>query len=129
MPGPTTHLEYFFAIVQKDMIDTLRHMDLALQEIVQHILDDTLIQQRLVHWRLLLEQFGNEPQKMEDSLYRFAEFIKASGDFYKSKKESPDRHISPGQKLLEESISQINSVRVDHRCGSAIQPGLLLQFL
>ena len=42
MPGPTT-LEYLFAIIQKDMIDSLRHMDLALQKIGQHVLNDTLI--------------------------------------------------------------------------------------
>ena len=70
--GPTACLEYIFAIIQKDTVNTLRHMELALQEIRDHILDDTLIQQRLIHWRLLLERFGAELQQLEDSLRRFA---------------------------------------------------------
>ena len=111
MTGPTFPLEYLFAIIQNDTVNTLRHMELALQEIGQHILDDTLIQQRLVHWRLLLERFGNELQLLEDSLRRFANFINASEHSHNSNEDSPDLHDSQVEKLLEESVSQINSLR------------------
>ena len=108
---PTTHLEYPFAIIQKDTVNTLRHMELALQEIGQHILDDTLIQQRLIHWRLLLERFETELQQLEDSLRRFAGFIEASGLPHQNHKENQDRSTSPVGKLLRDCIFQINSLR------------------
>ncbi len=108
---PTAHLEYLFAIVQNDTVDTLRHMELALQEIGQHILDDTLIQQRLVHWRLLLERFGTELQQLEDSLRRLAEFIATSGLPHQNHEENQDRPTSPVRKLLRDCVSQINSLR------------------
>lgn len=111
MTEPTFHLEYLFAIVQNDTVNTIRHMELALQEIGQHILDDTLIQQRLVHWRLLLERFGNELQLLEDSLRRFADFINASEPSRKNSEHSQDKHNPQVEKLLEESISQIYSLR------------------
>lgn len=113
MIGPTTHLEYLFAIIQTDTVNTLRHMHLALREIGKHTLDDTLIQQRLVHWRLLLERFDSELQQMEDSLRRFAGFIYASGSPHKNNIEGPDpdRRTPSVGKLLEDSISQINSLR------------------
>lgn len=109
--GPATHLECLFAIIQKDTANTLRHMELALQDIGQHILDDTLIQQRLVHWRLLLERFGTELQQLEDSLRRFAGFINASAFSYKHIKENPEKSILSVAKLLEDSVSQINALR------------------
>ena len=106
--GSTFHLECLFAIIQNDTSNTLWHMDLALQEIGQHILDETLIQQRLVHWRLLLERFGNELQQLEESLHRFANFINGSGI---SDDDDLSRHSPQVKKLLESSISQIKSLR------------------
>ena len=93
-------------------MNTLRHMDLALQDIGQLILDDTLIQQRLLRWRLLLERFTTELQQLEVSLRRFASFIDTSGSSYGSKNEYPDRRTSTPsvEKLLEESVSQIKSL-------------------
>lgn len=111
---PTTHMEYLFAIIHNDTVNILRHMELALREIGQHILDDTLIQQRLIHWRLLLERFGTELQQLEESLRRFAEFISATGKSlvpYRNNEETPPRSISPVDKLLEDSVFQINSLR------------------
>lgn len=111
MVGPTTHLEYLFAMIHTDTVNTLRHMELALQEIGQHILDDTLIQQRLMHWRLLLERFGIELQQLEDSLRRFAEFINASDVSQNSTSEDSDERTSEVDKLLENTVAQINSLR------------------
>lgn len=111
---PTTHLEHLFAIIHGDTVNTLRHMELTLQEIGQHILDDTLIQQRLIHWRLLLERFGTELQQLEESLRRFAGFITATAISYipySSNEETPVRSIPSVEILLEDSISQINSLR------------------
>ena len=111
MTGPTFHLECLFAIVQNDTVNTLKHMESALQEIGQHIIDDTLIQQRLVHWRLLLERFGNELQLLEDSLRRFADFINASESSRKDNEDSQVKHNPKVKKLLEEIVLQINSLR------------------
>ena len=109
--GPAKHLECLFAIIQNDTANTLRHMELALQDIGQHILDDTLIQQRLIHWRVLLERFGTELQQLEDSLRRFAVFIDASAFPHENNKEDPERRIPSVGKLLEDSVSQINALR------------------
>ena len=107
----TFHMVYLFAIIQNDTMNILRHMSLALQEIARHMLDDTLIQQRLVHWRVLLERFGNELQQLEDSLRQFANFISSSGPSHENNEKSPDRLDFHPEKLLEESITQINSLR------------------
>ena len=109
--GSTLHLECLFKIVQNDTANTLWHMDLALQQIGRHILDETLIQQRLVHWRLVLERFGNELQQLEESLRRFAEFISGSGTSYDHNHNGHDRHNSQVEKLLESNVSQIKSLR------------------
>ena len=109
--GLPTHLECLFAIIHNDTANLLRHMELALQEIGQHILDDTLIQQRLVHWRLLLERFGTELQQLEFTLRRFAGFIHESRFPHKDNEESLERRVPSVGKLLEDSISQINALR------------------
>ena len=111
MAGSIFHLECLFAIIQNDTANTLWHMDLALQEIGQHILDETLIQQRLVHWRLLLERFGNELQQLEDSLRRFASFISGSRTSCNHNDDGSNRHDSQAEKLLESSVSQIKALR------------------
>ena len=108
---PTFHLDCLFAIVQNDTVNTLHHMEFALQEIALHTLDDTLIQKRLVHWRLLLERFGNELQQLEDSLRRFASFINAFGSGHRTNDAVQDECDSQVEKLLEESVSQINLLR------------------
>ena len=108
--GPLTHLEYLFAIIQNDTMNTLRHMEFALQEIGQHILDDTLIQQRLVHWRLLLERFGTELQQLEDNLRRLAAFISSFEAPHDDRTENSNKRISPVDTLLGDCVSQINSL-------------------
>ena len=108
---PASHLVYLFEIVHSDTMNTLRHMEFSLREIGQHILDDSLIQQRLVRWRHLLERFGTELQQLEDSLRNFAVFINSSGPHHTIKTRNPETHSSPIKKLLEDSVSQINSVR------------------
>lgn len=111
MIGPASHLGYLFEIVHNDTMNTLRHMEFSLREIGQHILDDSLIQQRLVRWRHLLERFGTELRQLEDSLRRFAVFINASGYPQTVKTESPEGHSTPIERLLKESVSQITFVR------------------
>ena len=111
MIGPASQLGYLFEIVHNDTMNTLRHMEFSLREIGQHILDDSLIQQRLVRWRHLLERFGTELQQLEDSLRRFAVFINASGYPQTVKTESPKVHSALIERLLGESVSQITFVR------------------
>ena len=109
--GSTFHLECLFTIVQNDTANTLRHMDLALQIIGRHMLDETLIQQRLVHWRLLLERFGNELQQLEESLRRFADFISGFGISDNHHHDVHNRHSFQVEKLLKSNVSQIKSLR------------------
>ena len=109
--GPASYLVYVFEVVHNDTMNTLRHMEFSLREIGQHILDDSLIQQRLVHWRHLLERFGTELQHLEDSLRRFSVFASASGYSRPVAAESPEKDSSPIEKLLEDSVSQIKFVR------------------
>jgi hypothetical protein len=78
--------ERLFHLIQRDTMNVVHLMDQKLREIGQHILDDTLIQQRLVHWRHTLERFDIELQYLEDSLGRFAKFINAF--------ETPDKPVS-----------------------------------
>ena len=108
---PTTPLEYLFAIIQNDTMNTLRHMELALQDIGQHILDDTLIQQRLLSWRLLLERFGTELQQIEDNLRRFAAFIGSFEPPHMDGIDSPQTHVSTVDELLNGCVTQINTLR------------------
>ena len=68
-------LDFLFAIVQKDTLNTLRLMDRVLTQIGRDILDENLIQQRLMKWRLLLERFDAELRSLEKYLSRFAIFI------------------------------------------------------
>ena len=68
-------LDFLFAIVQKDTLNTLRLMDQALAQIKRDVLDDNLIQQRLMKWRSLLERFDAELRSLEKSLSKFAIFI------------------------------------------------------
>ena len=74
-PAHSGPLDFLFAIVQKDTINTLQLMDQALTQIGRDILDDNLIQQRLMKWRLLLERFDAELRSLEKSISRFAIFI------------------------------------------------------
>lgn len=64
------------AIIQSDTLNVLHLMDLALSEIRRFMLDDTFIQQRLVHWRHLLERFDTELHRLEASLTGFTDFLK-----------------------------------------------------
>ena len=109
--APASQLIYLFEIVHSDTMNTLRHMEFSLREIGQHILDDSLIQQRLVRWRYLLERFGTELQQLEDSLRSFALFINSSGPPHTVKTKDPERDSSPIEKLLEDSVSQVKFVR------------------
>ena len=109
--GPASYMVYLFEIVHNDTMNTLRHMEFSLREISQHTLDNSLIQQRLVHWRHLLERFGTELQHLEETLRRFSVFTSAFGYSHPVAAESPERDTSPIEKLLENSVSQIKFVR------------------
>ena len=73
--GHSGPLDFLFTIVQKDTLNTLRLMDQALTQMKRETLDDNLIQQKLVKWRLLLERFDTELRLLEESLSKFAVFI------------------------------------------------------
>ena len=109
--GSTLHLECLFTIIQNDTANTLWHMNLALQKVGRHILDETLIQQRLVHWRFLLERFGDELKQLEESLRQFADFISGSGTSNNHNYDGHNKHGSQVEKLLESNVSQIKSLR------------------
>lgn len=76
--GARDPLDCLFAIIQSDTLNMLHLMDLALSEIGRHMLNDTFIQHRLVHWRHLLQKFDTELNRLENSLRGFSRFITSS---------------------------------------------------
>jgi hypothetical protein len=96
-------LDCLFAIIQSDISNILHLMDLALTEIGQHILDDTLIQERLVHWRHLLDRFDAELSRLEISVRSLAQFLTS----FTYAPQDP----SSVETRLRESISQISGLR------------------
>ena len=94
-----------FAIAQRDTLNVLHIMNLALKEIGEQILDDMLIQQRVVHWRHLLERFDTELQQLEDSLRRFAKFIETL-----NLPNTNGGANSGTSHLLEDCITQMSTV-------------------
>lgn len=70
-------LDYLCAIIQSDTLNLLYLINLTLSEIGRHMLDNTLIQRRLVHWRYLLEHFDTELNQLEVSLKSFINFLKS----------------------------------------------------
>ena len=94
-----------FAIAQRDTLNVLHLMNLALKEIGEQILDDMLIQQRVIHWRHLLERFDTELLQLEDSLRRCAKFIETL------KLPNTNGGANSGTAhLLEDCITQMSTV-------------------
>ena len=104
-------LDFLFAIAQRDTLHVLQIMDMALTQIGRDILDDSLIQQRLMKWRLLLERFDAELRALEKSLCRFVIFI---APLASARDDSYDESItsSPFVKaLLQEGVLEIAKLR------------------
>ena len=118
-PAHSGPLDFLFAMIQKDTLNTLRLMDQALTQIGRDILDDNLIQQRLMKWRLLLERFDAELRSLEKSLSKFATFIaplKSSGGDNDELDTMPSPLVAD---LLREGKSEIANLR--HRATSSYQ--------
>ena len=101
---------YLFTIIYRDTLDVLHLMDLALTEMSHDILDDSLIQQRLVHWRHLLERFEIELRQLQSSLQSFATFISAP----EGTNPVPPATIveqSPMEPILQDGRSRIADLR------------------
>lgn len=103
-------LENLFVIAHRDTLNVLRLIDVALKEIGQQVLDDTLIQERLVHWRHLLENFEAELQRLDQSLRGFAKFIEQAFTTSTSGGNIPES-ASSTDSLLRNCIDQISEVR------------------
>lgn len=71
-------LECLFAIIQFDISNVLHLMDLALNEFRHHMLDDIVLQQRLIQWRHLLNTFLTKIDWLEASLQHFTNFLKCT---------------------------------------------------
>ena len=114
-------LDFLFAIVQKDTLNTLQLMDEALTQIGRDILDDSLIQQRLMKWRLLLGRFDAELRSLERSLSKFAVFI---APLKSSSNDNDEVDTTPSSSplvadLLREGKIEIANLR--HRATSSYQ--------
>lgn len=68
-------LDYLFTIIHSDILNMLHLMDLALSQIGHQMLNETSIQQRLVHWRNLLEKFDTKLNRLEVSLPNSMSFL------------------------------------------------------
>lgn len=104
-------LDFLFAITQRDTLNVLRIMDMALTQIGRDILDDSLIQQRLMNWRLLLERFDTELRALEKSLRKFANFI---APLASAMGESHEESLTSSpfvRDLLQEGVLEITKLR------------------
>ena len=75
-------LDCLLAIIQSDILNMFRLMDMELSAIGKYILNDKIMQQRLVHWRKLLEQFNTQLNGLDASLQGFRAFL--NGFYYGS---------------------------------------------
>ena len=104
-------LDFLFAIIQKDTMITLRLMDQALIQIGRDILDENLIQQRLMKWRLLLERFDAELRSLEKSLSKLAIFIAPLKSSSSDEKEDGRTSSPLVSNLLHEGKIEIANLR------------------
>lgn len=110
-PAHSGPLDFLFVIVQKDTLNILQMMDEALTQIGRDILDDSLMQQRLMKWRLLLVRFDAELRLLEKSLSTFAVFI-ATLKSSSSEDEEEETTSSPlVADLLREAKIEITKLR------------------
>ena len=113
-------IDCLFAIIHRDTLKTLGIMDEALTQIGREILDDSLIQQRLINWRLLLERFGVELRALEMSLRNTAKFIEtitAAHELGYQEEQNNTPNAMNG--LLEQGVAEI--VRLQQRTSSSYQ--------
>jgi hypothetical protein len=68
-------LDLLAEIIQRDSLEALRLMDGVLNKIGHEILDDTMLQEKLLPWRHLILQFDRELRQLGESLGRFTTFI------------------------------------------------------
>ena len=103
-------LDSLFAIAQRDTLNILRLIDGVLKDIGQQVLDDTLIQQRLIHWRQLFENFEAELQRLEASLRQFAKFAETVVGL-QSSGENTSKRSTATEIQLQECVDQISEIR------------------
>ena len=68
-------LDILLNIIYGDTLEITHHMYSALSDIGHDILDDTIIQQRLLHWRYLTDKLDVELRQLQRSLENFAAFL------------------------------------------------------
>lgn len=110
-PAHSGPLDFLFAIAQRDTLNVLQMMDMALTQIGRDILDDSLIQQRLMNWRLLLERFDAELRALEKSLRKFARFIAPLASARRDNHEDSLASAPFVKDLLQEGVLEITQLR------------------
>ena len=100
-------LTCLFAIAEQDTSDVLGLMSSALSDFSHDILDDTLIQGRLIHWRHLLERFDTELTRMEDNFRPFASFVSIFGDLNHDRTDNR----SSVEAKLDRTLTHISRLR------------------
>lgn len=99
-----------FMIVQNDTMHILNRMDSTLTGIGNSILDDSLIQQNVDHWRKLLNRHDAELRHMEKSLHTFAESLLFIGNAYLTGTVAEQEHTVT-ETLLAQLDQRIFSLR------------------
>ena len=103
-------LNLLFNIIHQDIMEVVHLMNLALSEISYDILDDSTIQQRLLHWRHLLDRFERELSQLQDSLQAFATFL-LPPPIPRSAHPDKDSEDNPINSQLKASLKQISDLR------------------
>ena len=104
-------LDLLFGIISRDTLELIHLMDLALSEIGHDILDDSIIQQRLLHWRYLIEKFDLELRQLQKSLIKFAEFLSPSQIAKPSVQPSKSTESVPLHDLLKDNLKHLTELQ------------------
>ena len=98
-----------FYIVHHDTLNVILEVDLTLKRLRHLMLDDVLIQQKLVHWRTLLERFDAELQYISDTLVRFTDFI--SKPEFSRTLAGKNLNADSADALHQKCVAQISTMR------------------
>ncbi|KAL9118148.1 MAG: hypothetical protein Q9187_005311 [Circinaria calcarea] len=104
-------LDFLFDIISGDTLELIHLMDLALSEIGHDILDDSVIQQRLLHWRHLIEKFDITLRQLQKSLIQFAGFLTPTQMAKSSVQPNKPTGSVPLNILLQDSLKHLSELQ------------------
>lgn len=101
-------IDLLFTIIHGDTSNVLKSIGLILTDIRRQALDDIVIQNKLLHWRSLLDLIETELQALHESVQSYASFIlqRKQSTLHYSDTEPSTVNI-----LVNNSLAEISSLR------------------